>query len=42
MAIERGFGFLFDVATGRVRNWYIGADGVQRWADNDEPVAGRG
>lgn len=34
----RGFGFTFDVATGRARNWYMGPDGVQRWADDDTPV----
>jgi hypothetical protein len=34
----RGFGFRFDIATGAVRRWYMGADGVQRWADNDQPV----
>ncbi len=34
----RGFGFTFDVATQRVRNWYMGRDGVQRWADDDTPV----
>lgn len=33
----RGFGFQLDIASGRVRNWYSGADGVQRWADNDQP-----
>lgn len=32
----RGFGFTFE--NGHVRNWYVGADGVQRWADNDQPV----
>lgn len=34
----RGFGFTFDVASGRVRNWYLDAEGVKRWADNDKPV----
>lgn len=32
----RGFGFTFE--NGRARNWYVGADGVKRWADNDQPV----
>jgi len=34
----RGFGVTIDLATGRMRSWYAGADGVQRWADTDEPV----
>jgi hypothetical protein len=34
----RGFGIRFDAETGACRNWYIGTEGVQRWADNDEPV----
>lgn len=34
----RGFGTTYDLETGRARNWYVGADGVKRWADNDEPV----
>lgn len=33
----RGFGMTF--ANGAARNWYVGADGVKRWADNDENVA---
>ena len=33
----RGFGFTLDIATGRTRRWYSGADGVKRWADNDQP-----
>ena len=32
----RGFGFVFE--NGRVRNWYCNDDGVQKWADTDEPV----
>lgn len=35
----RGFGFQLDVASGRVRDWYSGADGIQRWADNDQPCS---
>ena len=34
--ILRGFGFVF--GGGRTRNWYVGADGVRRWADNDQPM----
>lgn len=34
----RGFGTTYDLETGRARNWYVGADGVKRWADNDEPT----
>lgn len=33
-----GFGLTFDIAQGRARNWYQDANGVKRWADNDEPV----
>lgn len=33
----RGFGVTI-MATGGARRWYVGADGVQRWADNDRPV----
>jgi hypothetical protein len=36
----RGFGMTFDLTTGGMRNWYVGADGVTRWADNEEPVSG--
>lgn len=34
----RGFGMVFDCERGGVRNWYMGKDGVRRWADSDEPV----
>lgn len=34
----RGFGVTFDIASGRVRNWYIDREGAKRWADNDELV----
>lgn len=34
----RGFGVTVDLATGRMRNWYSGADGIKRWADADQPV----
>lgn len=33
----RGFGMTFDFQRGSVRRWYAGEDGVQRWADNDQP-----
>lgn len=36
--ILRGFGMTFDTQTGVVRRWYVGSDGVKRWADNDQPV----
>ena len=35
----RGFGVTIDLTTGRMRSWYAGADGIQRWADTDEPIA---
>lgn len=35
----RGFGFELDIASGRVRNWYSGEDGVQRWVDTDQPCS---
>ena len=38
MSTLRGFGFTFDVERGTTRQWYMGADGIQRWADNDKPV----
>jgi hypothetical protein len=34
----RGFGTTFDLQTGAARSWYVGADGIKRWADNDQPV----
>ena len=40
--ITGGFGFELDLRTGRVRNFYMGRDGVQRWADNDQPIDGLG
>lgn len=39
MATLRGFGITFDTASGACRNWYAGADGIQRWVDNDQPVS---
>lgn len=38
MGILRGFGFAFDATSGACRHWYQGSDGIQRWADNDQPV----
>jgi hypothetical protein len=35
----RGFGFQVDIVTGTVRRWYSGPDGVQKWADNDQPCS---
>lgn len=36
----RGFGFTLELGPQgmAVRSWYVGSDGVERWADNDEPV----
>jgi len=34
----RGFGFLLDIQSGQIRRWYVPADGIKRWADNDQPV----
>jgi hypothetical protein len=31
-------GFYFDAERGTGRWWYVGADGIKRWADNDRPV----
>lgn len=41
MSNLRGFGFTLDIRQGFSRRWYVGADGVQRWADNNEPVPGQ-
>jgi hypothetical protein len=32
----RGFGVT--ITPGGARNWYVGADGVKRWANNDQPT----
>ena len=37
MAITGGFGTLIDLVTGRKRRWYMRADGIRRWASNDQP-----
>lgn len=34
-AVLRGFGVT--ITPGGARNWYVGADGVKRWANNDRP-----
>lgn len=41
MSALRGFGFQLDTQTGRIRNWYVDGDGVQRWADDDMPCPGQ-
>lgn len=33
----RGFGVTI-MAEGSARRWYVGADGIKRWADNDKPA----
>lgn len=38
MPITGGFGTTYDTRTGASRAWYLGRDGVKRWADNHEPV----
>lgn len=38
MGITGGFGFTYDTETGIGRQWYMGADGIGRWADNDQPM----
>jgi hypothetical protein len=35
--VLRGFGMTLDLETGRMRNWYVDREGVQRWADDDTP-----
>lgn len=34
----KGFGMTFSMLNGVARYWYVGDDGVKRWADNDKPV----
>jgi len=36
--ITKGFGMTLDMQSGSMRNWFIGRDGVKRWADTQEPV----
>lgn len=38
MSTLRGFGMTLDLTTGRMRQWYVGEDGVRRWADDDTPT----
>ena len=38
--ITGGFGWELDIASGRVRNWYIDREGAKRWVDNEELVRG--
>lgn len=38
MAITSGFGVFFDFKNGSIRHWFMGCDGIKRWADNNEPV----
>lgn len=34
----RGFGATFDLQSGTSRSWYVGRDGIERWADNGQPT----
>lgn len=34
----RGFGMMMDLERGTMRAWYVGNDGIKRWADNDARV----
>ncbi len=34
----RGFGLTLSMQPTGARHWYIGADGVKRWVDNDLPA----
>jgi hypothetical protein len=38
MSITGGFGFTMDLERAAMRQWYMGRDGVKRWADTDTPV----
>lgn len=38
MTITGGFGFTLDLERGAMRQWYMGRDGVKRWADTNAPV----
>ena len=37
MAISGGFGVSLDLATGRLRRWYMRGDGIKRWISNNMP-----
>lgn len=34
-AITGGFGITMDLERGASRQWYVGRDGVKRWADSE-------
>ena len=34
----KGFGMTLSMLNGVARYWYVGDDGIKRWADNDKPV----
>jgi hypothetical protein len=39
MTITGGFGFILDIKTGKMRQWYYDSrNKIKRWLDNDEPV----
>lgn len=38
MAITGGFGTTLDLERGTSRQWWMGRDGVKRWADNGQPL----
>lgn len=38
MTITGGFGWILDLERGAMRQWFMGGDGVRRWADTGEPV----
>ena len=40
MAITGGFGFTMDLERGTSRQWFMGRDGVKRWADDGMPTDG--
>jgi len=37
MGITGGFGTSIDLVTGRLRRWYMRADGIKLWVSNDQP-----
>lgn len=38
MAITGGFGTTLDIERGTSRKWWMGRDGVKRWADSGHPL----
>lgn len=42
MTITRSFGTNYTIPGMASRKWYAGKDGIQRWADNDQPMASDG